>query len=386
MTNAHQADILILTVNRFETRAVLTAFEAATGQKAQTVALGDKVYRDLGSVNGARVFLALSEMGTIGPGSSMQAVSKGIAALHPAVVVMVGIAFGASETKQTLGDVLVSRQLMLYELQRVGSQLVPRGDRVHASTWMLDYLVSAELDWNGAAVRFGLVLSGEKLVDNLDYREQLKQLEVEAIGGEMEGAGLYVACQDAKVDWVLVKAICDWADGNKGHDKDARQQQAAKNAAEFVVHALRHAPLQRPGAAPQAWLAPTPTPAQRQEIGSIVMSGEGNSVVIHQSGGSEPRPTLTPLGPAATRPSKGPTRNSLRALLGEVLRTSSDLQSFLIDWFPDVSRQVGGGMVRNACEDILMQQHDNDEILDKLREHDPERVRRYERMLVWEKG
>ena len=65
-------------------------------------------------------------------------------------------------------------------------------------------------------MRFGDGLSGEKLVDNLDFRDQLLNLEPEAIGGEMEGAGLYVACQDKKVDWILVKAVCDWADGQKG--------------------------------------------------------------------------------------------------------------------------------------------------------------------------
>ncbi len=377
-----------MTVNRNETCAVLSAFETATGQKPQTVTIGEKVYRDLGVLNGARVMLALSEMGTSGPGSSLQAVSKGIAALHPAAVVMVGIAFGVNDAKQRLGDILVSRQLMLYDLQRVGQQqIVPRGDRVHASTWLIDYLTSAELDWSGATVRFGLVLTGEKLVDNLNYREQLKKLEVEAIGGEMEGAGLYVACQDAKVDWVLVKSICDFADGNKGQDKDTRQQQAAKIAADFIVHALRHAPLQRTSAAPQTpWSrAAASTPTQQQDIGQIVVSGIGNSIVIQQthrgerhSGASQSTPRGT-TGPIQRRP----TRNSLRTLLGQVLRTSSDLQSFLIDWFPKVAHQVASGMPRNACEDLLLQQHDTEEILTSLRELDAHAVLRYESSLEW---
>jgi nucleoside phosphorylase len=37
-------------------------------------------------------------------------------------------------------------------------------------------------------VRFGLVLTGEKLVDDIDYRDQLVALEEEVVGGEMEGA------------------------------------------------------------------------------------------------------------------------------------------------------------------------------------------------------
>ncbi|MCI0354486.1 MAG: hypothetical protein L0099_05515, partial [Acidobacteria bacterium] len=204
------------------------------------------MYRDLGEVNSARVFTALSEMGSGGPGGSQEAVRKGIEALRPSAVIMVGIAFGINEQKQAIGDILVSRQLWLYDLQRVGKeQIIPRGDKPHASTRLINRCQDADVSWDeiNGQVRFGLVLTGEKLVDNLDYREQLRQFEPEAIGGEMEGAGLYVACQDSRVDWILVKAICDWADGHKAQDKDQRQYEAARNAARFVLHVLEQAPL-----------------------------------------------------------------------------------------------------------------------------------------------
>ena len=241
-----QADVLIVTVTKVETRAVVQAFEQVTGQKSQTVPIGDRVYRNLGEVNGTRVFLALSEMGAGGLGASQQAVRKGIEALQPATVIMTGIAFGVSEGAQAIGDILVSQHLRLYDLQRLSrDEIILRGDRPHASPFLVNRLQSAYIDWDGATVRFGLMLCGEKLVDNVDYREQLKRCEPEAIGGEMEGAGLYVACQDANVDWILVKAVCDWADGNKAQDKDSRQKQAAQNAASFLLHALQHAPLKR---------------------------------------------------------------------------------------------------------------------------------------------
>jgi hypothetical protein len=46
----------------------------------------------------------------------------------------------------------------------------------------------------------------------------------------------------------VIKAICDWADGNKEVDKTARQKLSAKNAAEFVVESLKYTPLQHPDA------------------------------------------------------------------------------------------------------------------------------------------
>jgi nucleoside phosphorylase/tetratricopeptide (TPR) repeat protein len=244
----HKADVLIVTVTEVESRAVMEVFQEATGKDSKSEPIGDRTYLDLGEVNGARLFMALTEKGAGGVGGSQECVRKGIEALSPSAVIMVGIAFGINEQKQTIGDILVSQQLWLYELQRVGKdEIIPRGDKPHASPWLIDRLRVTNLSWDKskAKVHLGVVLSGEKLVDNFDYREQLRKLEPEAIGGEMEGAGLYVACQNSKVDWILVKAICDWADGQKAKDKDARQAMAARNAAAFVLYALQQAPLKR---------------------------------------------------------------------------------------------------------------------------------------------
>ncbi len=278
-----ESRVLIITVNELEGDAVLAAFETAAQQPARPFPIADRVYQDLGMVNDSQVFMAISEMGSQGLGASHQTTQKAIAALRPHAVFAVGIAFGIDEQKQKIGDILVSKQLVLYELQRVGQEesisprndsknwffwrtrllkpkqsvathprkakITSRGDRTHGSEALISLLKSAKLDWKrnekNAEVRFGLVLSGEKLVDNLDYRDSLREQEPEAIGGEMEGAGVYVASQDAKVNWIVVKAICDWADGNKGTDKTQRQSLAAKNAADFIVHALQHTTLPR---------------------------------------------------------------------------------------------------------------------------------------------
>jgi len=86
------------------------------------------------------------------------------------------------------------------------------------------------------------LLSGAKLIDDIDYRDQLLKLEPEAIGGEMEGEGLYVACHESKTDWIVIKAICDWADGNKTNPKKKEHQAlAANNAAIFMLSVLEKA-------------------------------------------------------------------------------------------------------------------------------------------------
>ena len=51
----------------------------------------------------------------------------------------------------------------------------------------------------------------------------------------MEGGGLYAAATNFGTPWILIKAICDGADGTKKFRKQERQSLAAKNAADFVV-------------------------------------------------------------------------------------------------------------------------------------------------------
>ena len=260
-----QADVLLVTVTEVETKAVLHVFAHKYQQNYERRFIGFKTYYELGVVNGARTFLVQSEMGVGGIGSSLLTVYEGIRALGPSSVIMVGIAFGVDPLKQRIGDVLVSQQLHGYHLQRYGTgddgrpEIISRGDRVTASAKLLDRFRSASLDWPsrrgrwGKQVYFGTILSGETLVDNIDYRDHLRSLEPEAIGGEMEGVGLYAAAHNAKVDWIIVKAICDWADGNKSGQmmvvsdkrkrgtrnlKDEYQRRAAHNAAQFTLHVL----------------------------------------------------------------------------------------------------------------------------------------------------
>jgi len=236
--------VLIVTVTEIEARAVLKQGQDASGQPPVRHFLDDKTYHQLGVIGGAAVFMVQSEMGVGGPSGALLTVQAGIGALSPSAVIMVGIAFGVDPKRQQIGDILIAQQLLGYELQRVGTRadgspaITVRSDRPSASTRLLDRCRTGALYWDGPALRFGLVLSGEKLVDNQDFREQLRQIAPEAIGGEMEGAGLYAAAQRSKVDWILIKAICDWADGNKGVNKGARQQKAAQNAASFAFHII----------------------------------------------------------------------------------------------------------------------------------------------------
>jgi nucleoside phosphorylase len=245
-------DVLFVTATKVETVALLEAFGFPAGTRPPRRTIGSLVYYDLGEHGGALAWLVqTTSTGTIGPGGATLVVLEGIDTLDPYWVVLVGIAFGVDESKQKIGDVLIANRIQTYELQRVGSTgegqllLCDRNIIVPPSHALLARLMSAELDAT-LTITHGVMLTGDKLIDNLDFRTSLLSLAEEAIGGEMEAAGLWASAELRKRDWGIVKAICDWGDGNKSEDKAARQTTAAENSAAFVAHAAREGLLARP--------------------------------------------------------------------------------------------------------------------------------------------
>lgn len=278
-----RSDTLLVTATDVETEAVLATFARETGRHHELKHTEYETFYLLGEVAGATTYLVQSEMGATGLGGSILTVEHSIAALAPRAVVMVGIAFGFDRDKQHLGQVLVARQIQEYDVQKVTTnrrgrqQVLPRGDRVPSSPRLLKMLRAASLDWSqSGAVDFGLLLSGPKLINNRRFRDTLRRFEPEALGGEMEAAGVYATAFSRKafsrkVDWIAVKAICDWADGSKDEDKKERQGQAAANAADFICYAIRQGGFGSPQSGRRARspmtheAAPAYHPAGRQD-------------------------------------------------------------------------------------------------------------------------
>lgn len=245
--NNDHFDVLLVVATDVENDALTRAAEAQTGvaQPRALVHRPHRTYKSLGEIAGARVGVVQTEAGTATAGGSLATILTAIGEVTPRTVIMVGIAFGVDPDKQPIGLVLVSKQIQQYDIQRIGSddagarKVIARGDRATASPDLLSRLRASKTACEPElTVEFGLVLSGEKLVDNLDYRDELRTLEPEALGGEMEGGGLYVAALERGVRWCVVKGICDYADGNKREKKSERQLLAAANAAKFVLHVL----------------------------------------------------------------------------------------------------------------------------------------------------
>ncbi len=196
---------------------------------------GDLVYFRLGKRNGVDLYAVRTQMGSGSVGGSAFTIDEAIRKIEPSSVIAVGIAFGINSESQKIGGILISRQVQSYELQRVGKDnIVPRGDKTPASPKLVARCDAAKLTWNLSKIQTGLILSGDKLIDSSSFKANLLVNEPEAIGGEMEAAGLVAACSRRNTSWLIMKGICDWGE-NKG---DSNQHLACSNTFDLFFHIL----------------------------------------------------------------------------------------------------------------------------------------------------
>ena len=185
-------------------------------------------------------------MGTQGATGSTLSSHALIRLWRPKALVMPGIAFGTDRGRHRPGDVLVAQHLIPYEAQRLGSSIQYRNPIPVASGVLLNRFRNT-LDWDfqrpdgtRCAVHYGAVLSGEKLIDSRSFKQALLNQYPTAVGGEMEGAGLWASADRTNTEWLLAKGVCDWADGEKD---DSYQELAAAASVSLCEHVLgsRHA-------------------------------------------------------------------------------------------------------------------------------------------------
>jgi nucleoside phosphorylase len=236
-----EVDVVIMTTTPIERDAVLSVMAPLPKRRALLEGpFKNNTYR-LGRFG--RYFAAHVEstMGTLGRGGATLTVSDAVKDLMPKAVIIPGIAFGVDRKKQRLGDVLVAEAVFPYELQKEGKLTVHRGRELPCGTILSERFRAGSRSWilhrpvGPVAVHQGLLLSGEKVIDSREFRDELLAKFPTAVGGEMEGAGAYASASREKVEIILVKGICDWADG---HKNDRAQPFAAKAAVSLAHHVL----------------------------------------------------------------------------------------------------------------------------------------------------
>jgi len=131
------------------------------------------------------------------------------------------------------------------KIERRKSSSMQQGTRLMIPSWLVDRFRNADVLWKGPKAHWGTLVSADFLTSSSYFRREIRELAPDVIGGEMEGAALYRACQAEGIHCCLVKGIADWGDRSK-IDRGKTAEIAATNAARFVLHALQFAPFRPP--------------------------------------------------------------------------------------------------------------------------------------------
>lgn len=233
--------ILLVTATDLETEITHNYLKPLDGySKIIQVFEGNQTYY-FGILGLYKVAHVQCAMGSISRASSIMTVATALSKLKSKIVLMIGIAFGVDKKNQNIGDVLIAESVVPYNSKRVGkNKEIPRGIETQSSQILVNRFKNVK-NWahttkqdHNSKIIFTRLLSGEELVDNLEHRNYLETLYPDSKGGEMEGAGVYSAC-GSKIDCILVKGICDFADGEKRVNKRQNQEIAITAALELCL-------------------------------------------------------------------------------------------------------------------------------------------------------
>jgi len=244
---AMKKKFLFVTANSHETAALLKDKSSFVYEEKRSPLTTDSAFYNVGKFGEYDVVhFELVNQASIKSDASILAIYDAIEAWCPDAVILIGIAFGKDDEdmldpRQHIGDVLISKMVADYESEKIK-------DGVHQSDGFIAesgrHLISVfqhySRDWNHVVcnrkvdVIMGLMLSGDRVVDDQGFKDKLFSRFPRAIGGEMEGRGAYSACRRKGIDeWIIVKAICDWG-VNKAGNKTENQIIASESSASLL--------------------------------------------------------------------------------------------------------------------------------------------------------
>ena len=239
---AERPVVLVLTFNDREYDAVRSAFEETVHECVDGRSNQDYVVLS-DDCQGSRVLLRHCSQGEA---SAQQAVDDAVRdwrTLRAAVAVGIGY---SREDRLGLGDVGVSTSTYLVDHKRENPEgAKPLGEPLSADLSLRDRMMAVDkfherYDPLWPTVKLGPVASSNAIINSPDVRDAVFDDARHPLIGDMEAYGLARACASRRIDWLVIKAVCD-----TGTDKNDRYQKlAARHSAHVFRSWLSHAPIE----------------------------------------------------------------------------------------------------------------------------------------------
>lgn len=259
------ADVAIITALPSELDKVLFHFRNA--KKLTDEENGGRVFFEAMSPTG----LALVGVSSLGMGqlNAASLVRDVIDRYNPKSLILVGIT-GGMEKNISLGDVVVSDQIVDYELGKitptefeprwsvypVDSSILQKAQNYRDNRW-IDYIKEDRPDGlrdKNPASHIGLYLSGNKVIADEKTAGALKSFWRKAAAIEMEAAGIAAMLRQMSnpPSFIVIKGVCDYADSSKNDDWQAYAADAAASFTySFVSEQLTPADINWPPKKPK---------------------------------------------------------------------------------------------------------------------------------------
>ncbi|XP_073254776.1 uncharacterized protein [Porites lutea] len=228
-------DILLLTVKDCEFLACYTYLRNSF--KSYHVNLGYVYFGNMGKSGDVPLKVALTTCseGSSAPHGSLITVKNAVVELRPKAVFYVGNCVGLNPevTKLQLGDVVVSSKLTTESLKTPVGRGILHLVR-HADHGWIPPLKRPE-DRKVQVCCDGDILSG---INPVSAKQQNMSHVTQATAFAFGGEGIFAAAHDLKIEWVIVKGISHFADGNNPAE-NSWESHACIMAASLVSNMLK---------------------------------------------------------------------------------------------------------------------------------------------------
>jgi len=238
-----QVDFAIITALQKELEAVLSKLGhyEPIGKKSDTLPF----YR--AQIGQAQVLVTCSGAGNIKSAITATTLLK---EFHPEYVLMEGIAAGF-QGKVELGDVVVATacyydgpgketsegKLSAPRQIPTSAFLLARSNNYNDLDWKENIQVTSPAGDFQPRVHHGVIASSETVVGNPERMASFLKAHRECRALAMEGYGVAEAAWNDRINFLEIRGICDFGDGNKNDDW---HQYAADVAAAYAVGLLRY--------------------------------------------------------------------------------------------------------------------------------------------------
>ncbi len=245
----HNISFLLVVANDHERNAVLQNLQGIPKYKNYAKIVGRHNSYVIGIFGKYMVaVLNLKQQGSLRQNASMLSVHEGMDLLSPCGVIVIGIAYGSNEDKENFYDILVSTAIQpVHTLKYNNGKIENRNQIYYASDVLVNIFLNNydRNDYKNRLVDYnkvisGTILSSEGLINDRDYRDSLinyfSSEDSNIIGGEMEGEGVASVMENLENrHWIVIKSICDFADGNKDDNKEVKQHFAANTVSSYCL-------------------------------------------------------------------------------------------------------------------------------------------------------